>query len=92
MLFSRHGIEVLDVRLFPVSQIQVGAPPEGLWAERRARVERALTQAPDGEVRVFGEQLIQQLERYSDEAKKAGPSFVEIQITMLFATVGQRSE
>jgi hypothetical protein len=30
------------------------------------------------------------LDRYAEEAKAAGNSFVEIQHTMLFATVGQR--
>lgn len=90
-LFAGHGIEALDVRLFPVSQVQLGAPPETLWTERRTRVEHALTHAPAA-ARPFGEELLETLGRYAAEAAAAGPSFVEIQLTMLFATVGQKTE
>jgi SAM-dependent methyltransferase len=88
-LFARHGIEPIDVRLFPVSQVQLGAPPAAVWAERRAAIERAVGQAPS-HVQSLGRDYLNLLGAYAAEAAQAGPSFVEIQNTMLFATVGQR--
>ncbi len=35
-LFARHGIEPIDVRLFPVSQARLGAPPAAVWADDAA--------------------------------------------------------
>ena len=89
-LLAAHNVEPLDVRLFPVSQIQLGAPAASLWSERRARVERVLEQAKADAARASGNELLELLERYAAEAKQAGQAFVEIQITMLFATVGQK--
>src|SRR5262245_44775952 len=37
-LFSRYGIEPLEVRLFPVSQTRLGAPSADVWQRRRAAV------------------------------------------------------
>jgi SAM-dependent methyltransferase len=91
VLMAAHGIEPLDVRLFPVSQVQLGAPPPALWAERRTRIEQMIATAPD-EARGFGTALLGALGRYAAEADQAGASFVEIQLTMLFATVGQKVE
>jgi SAM-dependent methyltransferase len=92
MLLAAHRVEPLDVRLFPVSQIQLGAPPASLWRERRARVERALERAAADAARGFGAELLEGLDRYAAEAEQAGQTFVEIQITMLLATVGQKLE
>ena len=91
-LLASHNVEPLDVRLFPVSQIQLGAPPASLWRERRARVERALQQATADAARASGGELLELLGRYAAEAEQTGQAFVEIQITMLFATVGQKLE
>jgi SAM-dependent methyltransferase len=91
-IFARHGIEPIDVRLFPVSQIQLGALPEAVWAERRARVERTISEAKTFDVSTLGREYLVVLDAYHSEAKQAGASFIEIQNTLLFATVGQRSE
>lgn len=88
-LFMRHGIEPIAVRLFPVSHAQLGAPTDATWAERRGAIEAALPQAPDS-ARSLGRSLLDALHLYESEAKAQGAAFVEIQNTMLFATVGQR--
>jgi SAM-dependent methyltransferase len=92
MLFASHGIEPLEVRLFPVSQTRLGTPPDGVWQERRASVERAVKQAPTGDTRALGGEYLKALETYATEAQASGSSFVEIQNTMLFATVGQKHD
>jgi SAM-dependent methyltransferase len=92
MMLPAHGIEPVDIRLFPVSQVQLGAPAASLWAERRARIEKAMADARGDEVTRLGTALLDTLGRYAAEADKAAASFVETQITMLFATVGQKSE
>ncbi|MBI2828901.1 MAG: methyltransferase domain-containing protein [Acidobacteria bacterium] len=90
-LFARHGIEPLDVRLFPVSQTRLGMPPGAVWARRRASVEHAIEQAPTEAVRALGREYLGVLTAYAAEATNAGSAFVEIQNTMLFATVGQKT-
>jgi SAM-dependent methyltransferase len=89
-LFARHGIEPIDVRLFPVSHAWLGAPSDAVWAERLAAVEREVNQVPV-QARALGREYLDVLAEYEAEAARAGASFVEIQNTMLFATVGQRS-
>jgi SAM-dependent methyltransferase len=91
-IFATHGIEPIDVRLFPVSQIQLGALSDEVWADRRARVERAIAQSALSQVQELGREYLGVLDAYQSEAKRAGASFIEIQNTMLFAAVGQRSE
>jgi SAM-dependent methyltransferase len=90
-LFARHGIEPLDVRLFPVSQARLGAPPDEVWQRRRVSVEHAIAEAPTDSVRALGRDYLDVLDAYAAEAKKAGSAFVEIQNAMLFATVGQKT-
>ncbi len=90
-LFVQHGIEPVSVRLFPVSQATLGAPPDAVWRDRRARMERAIENAPEV-ARGAGREYIDVLAAYEAEAAKAGPGFVEIQTTMLFATVGQKTD
>jgi len=90
-LFAKHGIEPLDVRLFPVSQVRLGVPPDDVWRRRREAVERALLDARDHVAAEIGRTYVDVLRTYEAEARDAGPSFVEIQNTVLFATVGQRS-
>jgi SAM-dependent methyltransferase len=89
-LFARHGIEPIDVRLFPVSQKRLGASSADQWAGRRRAVELAVREAPAA-VREIGTEFLGALAAYEVEASQAGASFVEIQNTMLFATVGQVS-
>ena len=91
-IFARHGIEPIDVRLFPVSQVQLGALPDAVWTERRARIERIMAQAATFDVQTLGREYLVVLDAYYSEAKTAGAAFMEIQNTVLFATVGQRSE
>jgi len=90
-LFARHGIEPIDVRLFPVSQTRLGVPPGDVWARRRDAVEQAIEQAPTDAVRALGREYLEILTSYAAEAASAGSAFVEIQNTMLFATVGQKT-
>lgn len=90
-LFARHGIEPIDVRLFPVSQTRLGVPPADVWARRRAAVEQAIEQAPTDVVRALGREYLEILVSYAAEAANAGSAFVEIQNTMLFAAVGQKT-
>lgn len=100
-LFPRSGIEPLDVRMFPVSHVRIGVQPEDFWRARRERVQQAVRNArelADGrpasqkDVLKVGDQYLTVLEAYREEALQSGTSFVEIQNTMLFATVGQKVE
>lgn len=90
-LFGRYGIEPLEVRLFPVSQTRLGAPADDVWARRRSSVQQIIDQAGAETVRAIGSEYLKTLDAYAEEAKHAGSSFVELQNTMLFATVGQKS-
>jgi ubiquinone/menaquinone biosynthesis C-methylase UbiE len=88
-LFARHQIEPEIVRVFPVSLTFLRRPTAAVWAERRQALERMLAGVSDGKralATAYGE-LLQQYER---EAQAAGSAFVEIQNTMLFATLGER--
>jgi SAM-dependent methyltransferase len=89
-LFARRGLEPLAVRLFPVSVSRLGAPPASVWDARRDAIQHIIGHAPDESIRRLGADYLKLLDRYAAEASAAGPSFVEIQNTMLFATVGQR--
>jgi SAM-dependent methyltransferase len=91
-LFANSGIQLLDVQLFPVSRAQLGAPPPAVWASRRQAIEEAIAAAGDVGLRRLGQDYLKLLASYADEARAAGPAFVELQNTMLFATVGQRQE
>ncbi|MEN3339496.1 MAG: hypothetical protein V7647_3172 [Acidobacteriota bacterium] len=91
-LFAGSGVELLDVHLFPVSRAQLGAPPRAFWDARRFAVQSAITRAREPGTRQLGSEYLAALDTYAADAGTAGPSFVEIQNTMLFATVGQRLE
>jgi hypothetical protein len=73
-----------------VSHSQLGAPPADVWSSRRTAITRALGGVTSDSARRAGEAYIDALTAYEDEATTAGAAFVEIQNTMLFATVGQR--
>lgn len=89
-LFSERGIEPIEVRLFPVSRTFLGPPDASVWASRRSVVESALGSGASDAARWLGRDYLDTLTAYEAEANKAGSSFVEIQHTMLFATVGQK--
>jgi hypothetical protein len=89
-LFARQGIEPLSVRLFPVSVTSLGSPDATVWQGRRAAVESALRSARSDAAAWLGREYLDVLNAYEREASAAGASFVEIQNTMLFATVGQK--
>lgn len=91
-LFARHGIEPTAVRLFPVTVARLGAPPAEVWALRRQAINAAIQKAPDESIRRMGHDYLKVIEKYAGEAASVGPTFVEIQNTMLFATVGERGE
>jgi hypothetical protein len=61
-----------------------------VWKSRRDVVERALSSGASDAARWLGRDYLETLTAYETEAKRAGSSFVEIQHTMLFATVGQK--
>ena len=90
MLFSRYDIEPLEVRMFPVSQTYLGAVPDAVWNRRRSAIRQAVDRADVEAVRTIGREYIEAVDAYAQEATQAGSSFVELQHTMLFATVGQK--
>jgi len=91
-LFVTHGIETLDVRLFPVAHTWLGAPSDQVWAARRQAVEQGMARDGSAAVRDAGQAFLDVLDTYRTEASRLGAAFVEIQNTLLFATVGQRQE
>jgi SAM-dependent methyltransferase len=91
-LLREHGVLPVSVQLFPVTVSHLGPPDAKVWNGRREAVNAAMAKAPDESLRRLGADYLKSIEQYSREAAQAGPSFVEIQNTMLFATVGQRSE
>jgi SAM-dependent methyltransferase len=91
-IFSAAGIEPVSVQLFPVSVTHIGPPPASVWAARRDAADRALSGITDESVVRLGREYLTTLQQYQQEAARAGGKFVEIQNTMLFATVGQRTE
>jgi SAM-dependent methyltransferase len=91
-LLASNGVEPLSVRLFPVSVAHLGVPPKTLWASRRTAIRDAIAKAPDESLKRLGTDFLKAIEQYERAAAEAGPAFVEIQNTMLFATVGQKAE
>ena len=89
-LFAMNGIEPVDVRLFPVSQAQLGAPSAEVWRDRRSAVEASLAGSSPEAARAAAREYLDALATYEQDATAAGPAFVELQNTLLFATVGQK--
>jgi SAM-dependent methyltransferase len=87
-----HAVQPISVQLFPVTVSHLGPPGEDVWDARRAAVDAAIGRAPDESLRRLGVDFRKAIDNYAREAAAAGSSFVEIQNTMLFATVGQRTE
>jgi SAM-dependent methyltransferase len=90
--FATCGIEPMSVQLFPVSVSHIGKPPATLWQARRQAVASALADITDPVVLAEGQAYLQTLADYEAEASAAGRHFVEIQNTMLFATLGRRTD
>jgi SAM-dependent methyltransferase len=89
-LYPRSGIETTAIRLFPVSVTRIGAPGDAVWNERRAIFDGALARVNDIALKKLGDEYLKALDAYKASAIAAGPQFVEIQSTTLFATVGQK--
>ena len=90
MLPAAHGIEPIGVRLFPVSHTRLAPPSADEWKERRGTVQSVLDQITRKDVRELGRELLLALSTY-EAAATAATAFIEIQHTMLFATVGQKT-
>jgi ubiquinone/menaquinone biosynthesis C-methylase UbiE len=90
-MFAANGIEPFSVRMFPVSMTLLGSPSDALWEARKADIEDAMASVTAIPVRDAGLKYLAALDEYAAEAAAAGAGFVEIQNTMLFATVGQKS-
>ncbi len=88
-LMAAHGLEPTAVHIFPVSLSHLGAPPKELWATRRSAVEQEVAAAP-ASMKALGAEYLDAIDRYAAHAKAAGSAFVEIQNTLLFATLAQR--
>jgi SAM-dependent methyltransferase len=89
-LFTAHGIEPIDVRMFPVSHTRLQPPSPEEWKARRDAVQRVVERVTRKDVRELGRELVLALTTYEADAAAAA-AFVEIQHTMLFATVGQKT-
>jgi SAM-dependent methyltransferase len=90
--FARHGIEPVEVRVFPVSHTWIGVPPAAVWDERRAAMTAAVGQDSDAALTTLASRYFALFDAYRDDAEQAGRAFIEIQTTPLFAAVGQRTE
>ena len=90
-LFAAQGLDLNAVDLFPVSLSRLGPPPKSMWESRRAAIRAATEKAPEASRRL-GQEYLAAIERYAADAAAAGGSFVEIQNTMLFATVAEKPE
>jgi hypothetical protein len=90
-LMEERNIEPLSIRLFPVTETQIGAPPPAFWTARARRVQKHIDGRDEDRVRAAGREYLDALANYAREAEAAGSAFVEIQNTLLFATVGQKN-
>jgi SAM-dependent methyltransferase len=88
---TAHRVEPTAIRLFPVSLARLGSPAPAIWQARREIVHGTIERLDDESLRKMGADYLRVLDRYEQEAEAAGTNFVEIQSTMLFATVGRKS-
>jgi SAM-dependent methyltransferase len=84
-----NGIVPVAVQIFPVSDARLGAPVPTVWQARREEIARLVAESSRAETRALGEDWQRALEQYAADSVEAGPAFLEIQHTMLVATVGQ---
>lgn len=90
-LCRAQGIDPIAVEIFPVSGTRLGAPVPTVWQARREEIARLVAESPGPETRAMGEAWLRAVEDYAEDSARAGPAFLEIQHTMLVATVGQIS-
>ncbi len=90
-LMAANGLEPLGVHIFPIALSHLGSPGAPVWTGRRAAVEAEVAAAPDS-IRALGAEYLAAIDRYAADARTAGRAFVEIQNTLLFATLAQRPE
>jgi ubiquinone/menaquinone biosynthesis C-methylase UbiE len=88
-LCRAEGIDPIAVEIFPVSGTRLGAPVPTVWQARREDIARLVAESPRAETRAIGEAWLRAVEEYAEDSARAGPAFLEIQHTMLVATVGQ---
>ena len=91
-IYSACAIEPVSLQLFPVTVTHIGPPPKAVWQARRDAVERALQGMSDKAAARIGHDYLDVLQQYEQDAAHSGRNFVEIQNTMLFATLGERTE
>jgi SAM-dependent methyltransferase len=91
-LLPAAGIQPLSVRLFPVFGSSLGASSPKVWDARRKAAQAGIDGAADDNVRRLGKEFLAAIEEYARDANAAGTGFVEIQNTLLVATVGQRED
>lgn len=89
-LCRAQGIDAIAIHLFPVTVTRLGAPVPTVWDARRRKIAQTVDRAIGASTRVLGEELLAALESYAADGDAAGPAFLEIQHTMLFAMVGHR--
>jgi SAM-dependent methyltransferase len=93
-LCRANGIDPISVQIFPVSDARLGAPVPTVWQARRDDVARLVAESTsprsaNAASRAIGEEWLRAVEQYAADGAQAGPAFLEIQHTMLVATVGQ---
>jgi SAM-dependent methyltransferase len=88
-LCRAQGIDPIAVEIFPVSHTRLGAPVPTVWQARREEIARLVAESSRAETRATGEAWLRAVEEYAEDSARAGPAFLEIQHTMLVATVGQ---
>jgi SAM-dependent methyltransferase len=88
-LCRASGIDPIAVQIFPVSDARLGAPVPTVWQTRREEIARLIAEATGTEAHGIGQEWLRAFEAYAAESTAAGPAFLEIQHTMLVATVGQ---
>ena len=91
-LFAESGIEPLEVQPFPVSISRLGPPDKATWQNRRSGVEVVLTLTADPAVQKAGRRYLDALTEYEKSVQSADAGFVELQNTLLFAVLGQRTD
>ena len=91
-LFVESGIEPLEVQPFPVSISRLGAPDAATWKSRKAAVEALLASTPDDAAQRAGRRYLEALAAYERAVRSAGAGSVELQSTLLFAVLGQRTD
>ena len=89
-LCLRAGIQPLAVRLFPASVSRLGDLSLSMWEARLLAARRLVESTTDAGARASGAEYLACLDRYAEEASSQGAGFVEIQNTMLVATIGHR--